>query len=238
MRAGLDEYGRADGDLVRVEDLSDIANLVPIDLDELVALVDAASTTNRNDRATPAASDRLDDVLQLWQESRRMDSRPIFACFWEDAHELLDSPSGGWADDLRDRLGLAHLDPRRRPRPSGIPVVAFRYPVTLVPRAPRRGPRYVARPTVLDERLTPSFFTFRAGSGRDCTVDLAGNADEPWQEVVHPAVTFRAAHAWALGTVIAGVPDSLDEARYGHYLAVSDARDANYRAFLKGIEEP
>ena len=242
VRTNLDEYGHADDaiDLVRLEDLAYIAALAGANLDRLRTLVERVALERRSaaGSATSAQARELDDILLAWQESPRTDNRPIFACFWEHARTTLEDPPDGWADELRDRLGMAHHDPRRRRRAGGMDVLAFRYPVKLVPRASRAAPRLIARPTVLDDGLSPSFFTFRAGSGRGCAVDLKARADEPWQEVVHPAVTFAAAHVWACGVVRKPAPASLEDPRFGHYLAIRESADDDYRDFIDAIEDP
>ena len=55
----------------------------------------------------------------------------MFAAYWEDLQDLFgESPSDdakGWANQLRDRLGLAHLDPKGRG--GTIDVMLFRYPI-------------------------------------------------------------------------------------------------------------
>ena len=242
LRTNLDEYGEADDavDLVRLEDLGDIAILAGANLDRLRTLVEQVAQERRcaGSSVTSAQARELDDVLLAWQESPRTDDRPIFACFWEDARATLEDPSDGWADELRDRLGMAHHDPRLRRRTGGMDVLAFRYPVRLIPRASRAAPRFLARPTVLDGGLSPSFFTFRTGSGRGCAVDLKSRADEPWQEVVHPAVTFAAAHVWAGGVIREPGPASLEDPRLGHYLAIRESAGDDYRDFIDAIEDP
>lgn len=241
LRTDLDEYGHADDsvDLVRLESVAFIASGARTTVDAVVAIAEQVAHERRATGAVAHDLAReLDDMLFAWQESPTADNRPMFACFWEDARGALEDPAGDWADDLRDRLGLAHHDPVKRGGLSGIPVIAMRYPVRLVPRASSGNPRQLARPTVLDGGLSPSFFTCRAGSGRGSAIDLASRADDPWQEVVHPAVTFRAEHVWSCGRVTRPAPYPLDEPREMHRLAISEFADDDYRTFIDAIEDP
>jgi hypothetical protein len=241
LRTDLDEYGHADDsvDLVRLEDVTDIADAAGMTVDVVVAIAEKVAEERRSTgRVGDSSGKDLDDILLAWQESPMTDNRPIYACFWENARETLADPVDGWADDLRDRLGLVHHDPGEPSAHRKIAVIALRYPVRLVPRAAPATPRLLARPTVLDGRLSPSFFTCRAGSGRGSAIDLRARADEPWQEVVHPAVTFRAAHVWSCGFVTTRPPMTLDEPREMHRLAICEAADDEYRAFIDAVEDP
>lgn len=110
------------------------------------------------DRDTDA-SRQLDAALQVWNES--IDSRPTFAAFWEAIRELwepTDQPD--WADQLRDWLGLAHLSPDLRGLRE-IDVIAFRYPVSAVPKligtATPGASRPLVTPTVLDGLFSHAF---------------------------------------------------------------------------------
>ncbi len=241
LRTDLDQYGHADDsvDLVRLEDVAYIATSAGTTVDAIMTIATRVAHERRATGGPPDGLAReLDDVLFAWQESPRIDNRPMFACFWEDARETLEDPVGDWADDLRDRLGLAHHNPDKRGGQPEIPVIALRYPVRLVPRASPGNPRLLARPTVLDGRLSPSFFTCRPGSGRGSAIDLASRADEPWQEVVHPTVTFRAKHVWSCGRVTKPAPQPLGEPREMHRLVISEFADDDYRAFIDAIEDP
>lgn len=241
IRNTLDEYGFTDDavELVRIESLSRIARIVGEASDDLRRLVDEIATARRSAgsvrRGQRAAE--LDELLGAWQEASDMDNRPIFACFWEHAGSVLANPSDNWANDLRDRLGLQHLNPVQRLHPDGIHVVAFRYPVNVVHRPDRKGKRPIARPTVLDGPLSSSFCTFPAGSGHGCALDLAGRTEDPWQEVVHPAVMFEAGHVWAVGAITEPSPAELAWPRWAHYDRIQAVVDAEFAALVDEIED-
>ena len=79
--------------------------------------------------------EELNSILEIWERS--LDLRPVWAGFWEDVVDMFgQSPStdsNDWPEDLRDRLGLYHIDPAGLYR-SEIPIVVFRYPVSDLPR--------------------------------------------------------------------------------------------------------
>jgi len=103
-------------------------------------------------------------------------------------------------------------------------------------RPERDGPRLLARPTVLDGRLSRGFCTFPAGSGRGCALDIEAHLGAPWQEVVHPALTFEARHIWAVGTVTKPVTRNLAAARWAHYQEVRNVADDEFAALVDDIE--
>jgi hypothetical protein len=237
FRHRLDEYGHLDPglDLLRVENLAYIARLTGEGTQELTTLAEAVGLDRRNGSNSPRAGE-LDDVLAIWQEATDLDNRPVFAAFWNDATDLLAEPRRGWPDELRDRLGLAHLAPAARSRHGGIPIVVFRYAAAIIPRVPRSPLRFVARPTVLDGALSPAFCTSPAGSGRGCALDLGEHDDAPWQEVIHPAVTFGARHVWASGTITRDVPDTLASARGLHYVQLCLTGHSDFVGLVEDVE--
>src|SRR5215470_17124717 len=222
FRAGcsLDEFGGSDEDLllIRVEDVSAIARqTAEAESDVYTLLEDVARERRSSSRGRTSKQAACDQLLRRWQDS--IDNRPLFSAFWDDAKSLLDDPRAGWAEELRDRLGLVHYDASIRRPGSGIAVVLFRYPVKLVPRsAIRVGSRFMVRPTVLDGPLNEAFFTAPPDGGVGCTVDLMVRDDDPWQEIVHPAVEFRAQHVWATDTIHSGLKSELGDARGHHCL--------------------
>ncbi len=237
FRHGLDEYGYADPavELVRVEDVGYVAGVTGEHADDLVALAEAVGSARRASSVSSEAEE-LDEVLLIWQQARDLDNRPVFAAFWEDARELLADPTLSWPDDLRDRLGLAHLAPAARRRSMGIPIMVFRYPVTVLPQMPRSQLRFLARPTVLDGNLSAAFCTSPVGSGRGCTLDLGEHGNEPWQEVLHPAVTFSARHVWAGGTITRDIPRTLAPARGLHYVRLCQDATPDFVGLVEDIE--
>ena len=87
-RTSHDEYGHADDaiDLVRLEDLADIAALAGARLDLLRTLVELVAGERRRTGSCPTSAQarELDEILLAWQESPQTDNRPIFACFWRE----------------------------------------------------------------------------------------------------------------------------------------------------------
>lgn len=200
-----------------------------------MTLAEAVGSDRRNGSTSPRAAE-FDDILTSWQQGRDLDNRPVFAAFWNNATELLTDPGPGWPDELRDRLGLAHLTPGARCRHDGIPILVFRYAAATIPRVPQSPLRFVARPTVLDGSLSPAFCTSPMGSGRGSTLDLGEHDDAPWEEVVHPAVTFSARHVWAGGTITRDVPPTLAAARGLHYAELCMSGPADFVRLVEHVE--
>jgi hypothetical protein len=228
----LDEFGYCDDDLdlVRLEDLGAIARRTARSPESLRDLLSTAAIENQTTaRLSRSTQDEVQDVLATWQENSDLDNRPMFAGFWEHAQAALAHPRSGWADEVRDRLGLAHYDPALRARPDGIDVVVFRYPVSLLPRMAGEEVRALARPTVLDGALSSAFCTAPAGTGRGSTIDLAARADDAWDEVVHPAIPLQPQHVWAVDVVRTPSPTGLAYARGIHLESVCEHADPEFR---------
>lgn len=176
--------------------------------------------------AAPDDVDRLDRALAEWAE--HIDLRPVFATLYADVSGLFgktpDEDVPGWADTLRDWLGLAHLNPVRRT--TGIDVLVFLYPVSQVPnlKGTPRGTKPLTPPTVLDGRPSSAFCPAPRGNLTGHTVNLANEVVDPRREVVHPGLDFRARDLWRVGTVTRPVDlGLLPEARALHLLAVREA---------------
>lgn len=176
--------------------------------------------------ATDDETAELDGALAEWEE--QIDLRPMFAALYADVDSLFgatpaeDAP--GWADTLRDWLGLAHLSPAKRRKE--IDILVFRYPVKQVPdlKGTPRGSKPLVPPTVLDGSLSSAFCPAPRRSLTGHTVNLANEVVDPRREVVHPSLDFRARHLWRVGTVTRPVDlDLLPEARGLHLLGVRDA---------------
>lgn len=163
----------------------------------------------------------FDGALGKWNKA--CDLRPCFATFYATHEDLLkarpDDDMAGWADELRDRLGLAHLDPRAR---GEISILVFRYAVRDVPKRKLSRLKPLAVPSVLDGRMSPAFCPAPNGVGYGHTIHLAGSALRPWREVVHPYLDFRAEHLFRVGMVKKPVPQDLLPARKAHLLALRE----------------
>ncbi len=220
-------------DLVRVETLGFLASKCGRAPADVWALARQALTTS------PASDDAratLDALLEVW--SRAIDLRPVFAGYWQDVADLFgatpaDDPTG-WADRLRDRLGLLHHDPGERRSP--IDVLVFRYAARDVPELAGERGLALFPPTVVDGRHSAAFCPAPRDSATGHTLDLAGDGTQPCREVLHPCLRFRARHLFRLGTIGApAAPDGLRAARGLHLLAVRElARRPDYAAGTDG----
>jgi hypothetical protein len=236
LSLGLDEFGHSEDGLflVRLEDLDIIARDAQVSKNELREVVNDVAVVNRQgvgDRSRE--QEALADILRQWQE--RLDNRPIFAGYWDDAQSVLADPQPGWAEELRDRLGLLHYDPTRKPDME-IDVVVFRYPVRLIPRYSRSGPRLLLRPTVLDGSLSEAFCTAPAGTGVGSTIDLAGRDDIPWQEVIHPPIEYKPEHAWAVDSIKACPSRDLGHSRAIHLIKLCLDATLNFQELCNVID--
>lgn len=205
-------------DLIRVVDLAFVAAMAS----SPAAKVRALAQTVTGGTASSTERDELDAVLATW--TRSIDLRPVFAGFWEDLHDIFGSDPAsdppGWADALRNRLGLVHHDAAR----GEIDILVFRYPVRLVPKLRGSGLRPIVPPTVLDGSHSDAFCPAPKGTPGH-TVDL--NADTELRarrEVLHPAVTLDVKHVFRVGTIRTPTDrDVLPFARHEHLTQVRAA---------------
>lgn len=185
--------------LIRTEELAFVARLSGMPEDRLRRL--ARDVVEHGTTAAGFAD--LDSALRAW--TRQIQLRPTFAAFWEDLSALFgntpDQDAEGWADRLRDRLGLAHYDPKARRGP--IDILVFRYEVGSLARISELGEdvRALVPPTVLDGNLSEVFCPSPPGAGTGHTLDLGGAFDSLRREVLHPASAFGARHLWRIGTI-------------------------------------
>lgn len=185
--------------LVRTEELSFVARLSGVPPNRLKDL--ARDVAQRGTAASGFAA--LDSALRTW--AKQIDLRPSFAAFWEDLSDLFGAAPGAdpddWANRLRDRLGLAHLDPGARGEP--IDVLIFRYEIGSLARILSLGAdvRALVTPTVLDGTFSDAFCPAPLGAMTGHTLDLSGACEGPRREVLHPTLAFGARHLWRIGTV-------------------------------------
>lgn len=209
--------------LVRLEELSFIAEMAGEQPDRLRSVVEGVLAGGSSRTANEP---ELNEILRRWFEE--LDQRPVFAAFWDELEDLFGAdPSqdqADWADTLRDRLGLTHLNPPARL--TDLDLLVFRYEVKILPRIKGIGgkKRALVTPTVLDGTFLDAFCPSPRGSTTGHVVNLDANAGILRREVLHPRFAFRASHLWRLGTVKRGVlRDQLPDARAFHLLAVRDA---------------
>lgn len=124
--------------------------------------------------------------------------RPRFAAFEQDMAEDVDAPD--WAERLRERLGLAHLQ-------AGTAVALMRYKVKEVVKAAERlgAPHALTVPTVLDGRFSDAFHPAPVGLPCGRTLNLAGNpdCDRLAAEVLHLHIDYSPTHMVKVGVLTA-----------------------------------
>lgn len=170
----------------------------------------------------------LADIFENW--SLNIELRPVFAGFWEDFNDLPEGQENNWANLLRDRLGLLHLDPIMRNGP--INVFIFKYPVSDVPKLQNQsdaaGTRPLVPPTVLDGKFSAAFCPAPKGETTGYTIDLTGDSPPLRQEVLHPSICFSPSHLWRVGSIDKEIKKGiLSEARGMHLLAVREHTHRN-----------
>jgi hypothetical protein len=208
--------------LVRVERLRAVAERAGELPERLKSLAQEVVTSG-----TPEARRTLDSLLAVWEKNAEV--RPTFAAFLEDIASFGDDADAvppGWADDLRDALGLAHLDPGDRTSGGALDILVFRYPVADVPSLTghARVSRPLVPPTVLDGRHSPAFCPAPHASLTGHVIDLGARTKSPRREVLHPSAPFRAKHLWRVGTIVRPVDfGNLATARGVHLLLVRTA---------------
>ena len=234
----LEEYGVSDDnlDLIRVEDVRYMARRAEIAEADLFSILQLVAEGRRRGVSDKANLNYCGHLLRKWQDSS--DNRPLFAAFWEDCRLVIEDLNSGWADELRDRLGLAHYDPAdpNRLRTAGIPIALFKYSIKAIPRVSSTGPRLLVRPTILDASVSEAFYTAPPRTGAGYAVDLTVRDDEPCREVLHPAVELRAEQVWAVGWVIRSPADKLGASRIKHLLKLSGYSDDSFIDLCLGID--
>jgi hypothetical protein len=217
-------------DLLRVERTSSVSRRAGVSEDHLLS---TASSVVAGNWVRDRAYALLDETLGSWFVNTG--PWPVFAGFWQDVHGLFgatpaeDEP--GWADRLRDRLGLLHHDPADPLDPGSvgkpIDVLILRYPVEAVPHfRGDRDRRPLVPPTVLDGDLSPPFCPAPRGTDAGHTVDLSefeALLPQPCREVLHPHIRFAPEHVWRVGRIERPVrQEALPPARKWHLECVRD----------------
>lgn len=171
-----------------------------------------------------AAYQRFDRLLGIWQKN--IDLRPVYAAYWEDMADLFGEEPGqdrpDWAEQMRDRLGLAHLDPGERGGP--IDVLVFRYAIEELPPVRQwRDSAPLMPPTVLDGLFSAAFCPAPANAATGHVVHLAGGDARLRREVLHPAMDYHGKHLWRVGRLEKPVRrEDLPTARAIHLASLRD----------------
>lgn len=210
-------------DLLRVEQIDFIAARSGENAARIKELAQAMVNGNANPGSD--AFHALADILDTW--TLNVDLRPVFAGYWQDLRDLFEpNEKADWADQLRDRLGLLHLNPTSRTRRS-IDVLVFRYPVSAVPqlRGARSADDYrlLVPPTVLDGRHSAAFCPAPRGELTGYVIDFGLSSPPLRQEILHPSIAFSPRHVWRVGTIRRAIDeDEVLKARAWHLLSVRD----------------
>jgi hypothetical protein len=216
--SALREFGGASPELelVRIESVQRIADRI-----ELISrsdILDAAKTFLL-DPDSSSGHGRLQGILNSW--NRKRDLRPLWAGFWDEMKDLFgetpDQDAAGWADELRNRLGLYHINPPER-YTSEIEIFVFRYPVRIVPiLEDRREFRALAIPTALDYRLNEAFFPAPQAHSVGYSVYLGTKQPyRSYKEIVHFHVAFTPEHLFRVGTIKQPAEPDLSPVRKQH----------------------
>ncbi|SMF96151.1 hypothetical protein SAMN02949497_3536 [Methylomagnum ishizawai] len=184
--------------LLRLVEMGFLRTILKLPISQLL---DEARAALGQPQSSPSYQ-RFDRTLGLWQKSLAL--RPVYATYWEDMSDLFSADStldqSDWADQMRDRLGLAHLDPGERGGP--IDVLIFRYAIEELP--PIRQWHNCAPlmpPTVLDGAFSTAFCPAPASRETGHVVHLEGDDALLRREVMHPAMDYHAKHLWRIGQV-------------------------------------
>lgn len=177
--------------LVRLEAIGEALDKTGIGFDDLQRAL------NRHDRGSNTL---VQFFLDQWNYRPDIRRNPVsFAAFKE--HLFAEVEKLDWPDELRDRLGLPHLDPAAGP----IAVALMEYEVSEVldTTEPVGASHVFCVPTALDAQPyaqfvpTPLTFTF----GCPMALFLAQSDEELIAEILHPRLSYRRRNLTKLGFI-------------------------------------
>ena len=221
-------YASEELHLVRVESTIGLAHASSLDpFDLLNSLVEYLSGGH------PTASGQLwlMSVLDAYASTQPM--RPIFAGFAEDVLDILTAPAppASQLAQLRDRLGLLHLDPSDG---EALPLVVFRYPVGATPRVDGHARARLRSPTVLESGRSAAFCPSPSGTQLGTSVDLARESEWPAREVVHLPFRYSPEHLALAGLLHEPVSSTLHTCRERHLRWLQQRGPSGYGADTDG----
>ena len=164
--------------------------------------------------------DIIEDFLAKCNVNR--DSRPIFVGFWGEVKDILSETGDQWANRLRDRFGLGHLDPMGG---EPIPVLLLRYRVEDVITHQPDEPNFAAVPTVLDSKWSPFFCPVPEGWTEGQTLDLTSGTENDYAfncEILHRFIEYKASYVYRVGWITESPGKTSEEARQIHFKYLRD----------------
>lgn len=205
--------------LVRVEVIHDFLDVLKnVELDRTAAFARLGKSMQDYQVKTPGSAEHneakalLEDGLKTWNKEIR-DSRPVFSAMADDVAMVIEQDN--WPEALRNRLGLAHLNPQ-----GGIIHIALmRYLVqdVLDAFARMKGAAHApfAAPTALDGPIWEYFFPAPLDPKRDRnetygrTMPLVAdlNNHQLVTELLHIKMDYKPEHFYKIGTLTTPVPD-------------------------------
>lgn len=196
----------AEQSLVRLESIDWALNALSITLTQLQDAMPDGANPN---------SDFVDRFLSFQYDRGYRNLR--FATFADNVADDIAHPD--WPHRLRDRLGLAHLNPKKDP----IKVALMRYPVKAISQELRSGAIALTVPTVFDSVPWPYFFPSPADCcyGRAMGLGVDHGEEALQAEVVGFAFRYKSSHLVKVGTIDKVMPDlSLKQLRNHHLLCL------------------
>jgi hypothetical protein len=141
----------------------------------------------------------LSAFCDVWNEMR--DLRPAFSTLLSEVKDELDED--GWADALRDRLGLAHYSAFASP----VPIALCKYSVSDVRREAKTG-FPITMPTVFDSE--PWEYYFPAPKtlqfGRAMALTPCKSEEDLKLEFLNARVTYSHNNIWRVGQIVTSAP--------------------------------
>lgn len=203
LNASAAHSGDLDEDqwLVRIETLKYALRDTSLAIDTLQEILDVARGTIASGKY--GKIDALDALAGVCDSLNRNPHsvRPRFAGFLQDVENTLDESD--WPDQIRDRFGLAHIDPKAG---EAMPVALMRYRVGEVLQAARKkvgAVHPICLPTVLDHEFTACFLPAPHQLPYGRTLQLMGDPDceNKIAEVLHLRLAYQPEHIYKIGVV-------------------------------------
>jgi hypothetical protein len=203
--------------LVRLEDVTRLSNALALTNNLMIDYLNAFI----NDTGDKTAYDIVEKVLADWNTKR--DRRPVFAGFWGEVKDLFVDSEGkerkhpDWANLLRDRFGLGHLDPDKG---EPIPVLLLRHRVSDVINGAPANPHFAAVPNVLDSKWSPFFCPTPVNGWKEGqSLDLTAGSEDDYSlncEIIHRYITYEASYFKYAGWITKSPGRTCEEARRIH----------------------